>query len=53
MRNHVVMTAIVEHGHHWRGVFDGVTQDTWVRGQQGWLMQRGRGLSLRVTRYEK
>ena len=51
VRHHAVIAAL-DGKHHWRGVFDAVTQDTWVHGPQGWLMQRGRALSLQVQRHE-
>lgn len=52
VRHHVVLAGFKGHRHRWRVVYDAVTQDTWTRGPQGWLMQRGRALSLQVQRHE-
>jgi len=48
----VVSTPNPQTGKRFHGIFDATTQDTWIQGPQGWLMQRGRGLSLRVERHE-
>lgn len=51
--HHVVVVGKLDPdaGKHFHGVFDATTQDTWKLGPQGWLMQRGCGISLRVKRY--
>lgn len=52
--HHVMMvgTPDPKTGKRFHGIFDATTQDTWVNGPQGWQMQRGRGLSLRVERHD-
>ena len=50
--HHVIIVSTLDPDTRKRfhGIFDATTQDTWVKGPQGWLMQRGRGISLRVKR---
>ncbi|MGI4791801.1 MAG: hypothetical protein ACRYFS_23510 [Janthinobacterium lividum] len=33
-------------------VFDATTQDTWKQEPEGWTMQQGRGISLKVQRHD-
>ena len=40
-------------GRRSRGEFAATTQDTWIKRSQGWLMERGRGLSLRDNLHER
>ena len=48
----IVGTPDTKTGKRFHYVFNTTTQDIWIQGSQGWRMQRGRGLSLRVERHE-
>ena len=53
--HHVILVGASDSktGRHRRCVFDATTQDRWLLQPQGWVMQSGRGISLRSQYYNK